>query len=55
MTQISGLMMGKRRVIANNVIGMKRPDAPDVSLAKDGYKVLVMAGLAAFAKASAAE
>jgi hypothetical protein len=55
MTQISGLMMGKRRVIpgvANNVIGMKRPD---VSLAKDGYKVLVMARLAAFAKASAAE
>lgn len=45
MTQSSGLMQGKRGVIfgvANNhvdsgyrVVGMKRPAAPDISLAKE--------------------
>jgi enoyl-[acyl-carrier protein] reductase I len=43
MTQNSGLMKGKRRVILGvhhrdsgyHVVGMKRPEAPDISLAKD--------------------
>jgi enoyl-[acyl-carrier protein] reductase I len=43
MTQNSGLMKGKRGVILGvhhvdsgyHVVGMKRPEVPDISLAKD--------------------
>jgi hypothetical protein len=38
MSQKSGLMRGKRGVIVVGPVGMKRPDAPDISLSNSVAK-----------------